>query len=506
MKIAHAGYQVALNLAGRQRMLNQRLMKEVFARRLGSDRDSASTIALLRSTCEALMNGGRVMAPRPVLLPPPPTPALRDAFAQQLRLIDKMLRLIEDDADIDSVLALGDELHQEANGACTLLTAYLSDGQARYTAEVERFHRSIVAGDLSYRPDPGQIGSEYQASLQQINDIVDAVVAPTLPIRESIERISAGDLTAYVTEPFVGDHDTLKQSLHRTLDTFNTRIHGVNQVITSISACSDQLNEIGDTLASGSVEQAAELDGIVDSMESVVDGTRTIAARATEAITLSRETETQAHTSSELTDAMLKAMEDIKSSSDQISTITRVIDQIAFQTNLLALNAAVEAARAGSYGKGFAVVAEEVRNLANRAAESSREIESIIQTSQARIRNGVEISEQTAEQLTTIVHKTSTVSKLIDGSSDAAAQSADQLEHIRQSLSQIKIVTEQNSQIAEENARISDGLEEDVNRLRVMLEDFTIRPPQPKPQQLTPELLHALQQFLAQRGTPTLHR
>ena len=101
-------------------------------------------------------------------------------------------------------------------------------------------------------------------------------------------------------------------------------------------------------------------------------------------------TKDDAEKSGEIVRKAVEAMGGIEKSSQQISQIIGVIDEIAFQTNLLALNAGVEAARAGDAGRGFAVVASEVRALAQRSAEAAKEIKGLISASTTQVGQGVE--------------------------------------------------------------------------------------------------------------------
>ncbi len=102
---------------------------------------------------------------------------------------------------------------------------------------------------------------------------------------------------------------------------------------------------------------------------------------------------------------MNAALQDLKASSGRISAIVKAIDEIAFQTNILALNAAVEAARSGEAGAGFAVVAEEVRNLARRSAEASRETAAIIQESIAKTDLGAATAEKVCSEMEAVTAK-----------------------------------------------------------------------------------------------------
>ncbi|MEZ5769235.1 MAG: methyl-accepting chemotaxis protein [Paracoccaceae bacterium] len=109
-------------------------------------------------------------------------------------------------------------------------------------------------------------------------------------------------------------------------------------------------------------------------------------------------------------------MGEIEASSQQISKITGVIDDIAFQTNLLALNAGVEAARAGDAGRGFAVVASEVRALAQRSSDAAREINELIQASGTHVARGVDLVGRTGVALNEIADKVRQISRNVSRS------------------------------------------------------------------------------------------
>ncbi len=108
---------------------------------------------------------------------------------------------------------------------------------------------------------------------------------------------------------------------------------------------------------------------------------------------------------------MISSMALISESSDGISKIIKVIDEIAFQTNILALNAAVEAARAGESGMGFAVVADEVRNLAGRCGQAARDTAGMIEQSITRSRDGGGKLEKLSDLVRSIVTRSQEVKK-----------------------------------------------------------------------------------------------
>lgn len=171
---------------------------------------------------------------------------------------------------------------------------------------------------------------------------------------------------------------------------------------------------------------------------------------------------------------MVRAMGEINQAGQQINRISMVIDEIAFQTNLLALNAAVEAARAGVHGKGFAVVAEEVRNLASRSANAAREATEIVEASQMRAQQGVQVATKTAEALTKIRAGIGEVSTLVEGIARAAKEQSQGISEINTSLALIDQVTQNNSASAEESAAAAEELAAQAAMLKNLVSQFHI--------------------------------
>ena len=326
----------------------------------------------------------------------------------------------------------------------------------------------VAKGDLSQRLHI-QAKDEVGELARAIDEMSDGLARQA----ELAKAIAQGDLTRKAQ--VAGETDEFGNALKQMSDQLNEILSGVNQTAEQVRAGAREISDSSTTLSQGATEQAASLQEITSSLTDLNSQVKNNADNATEADRLSTQAHEAAVNGVSQMSSMTAAMGDISKSSDEISKIIKVIDDIAFQTNLLALNAAVEAARAGAHGKGFAVVAEEVRNLAGRSAKAARETAELIEGSLGKVENGQTIADQTAKSLEAIVEGIKQATALVGDIATASNDQAQGIAEITEGLGQIDSVTQQNSANSEETASAAQELSGLANTLHEYLTRFRLR-------------------------------
>ncbi len=311
-----------------------------------------------------------------------------------------------------------------------------------------------------------------KTELEELGAIINGL-SNGLEERENLAlAIAKGDLTKEVE--IASENDGLGRALQDMTQNLKSIIGEVKVAGEQIAAGASQVSDSSQSLSQGATESAASIEEITASMHEMASQTKLNAENAAQANQLSDTAKSAAEGGNQHMQGMIQAMGEISDSSQNISKIIKVIDEIAFQTNLLALNAAVEAARAGKHGKGFAVVAEEVRNLAARSAKAARETADLIEGSVAKTQNGAEIANRTAESLGEIVDGVTKVSDLVAEIAAASNEQAEGIGQVNQGLSQIDSVTQQNTANAEQSAAASEELSSQAAQMKKMLAGFIL--------------------------------
>ncbi|KIC28029.1 methyl-accepting chemotaxis protein [Leisingera sp. ANG-S5] len=312
---------------------------------------------------------------------------------------------------------------------------------------------------------------ELEDAEHALNEKRSKVVAA---LSSKLSALSQGDLTAQITETFPQDYEQLRQDFNTTAQNLSSTVEqviaaaaSIRNGATEISQASDDLSHRTESQAATLEQTAAALDELTASVKSAADGARSVEATMDEA-------KEEARTSGEVVQSAVSAMTEIEESSNKISQIISVIDDIAFQTNLLALNAGVEAARAGEAGRGFAVVASEVRALAQRSSDAAMEIKTLISDSSGQVARGVDLVGKAGDALQSIVSQVTHISQLVSGIAEGAAEQSTGLNEINTGVTQLDQVTQQNAAMVEEATAAGHMLKTDAGKLADLVAHFKI--------------------------------
>ena len=263
--------------------------------------------------------------------------------------------------------------------------------EAAIVAEVAEVAKAASTGDLDRRIDlEGKTGFLLNLC-EGVNNLVNLTGIALKDVASVLGAVAQGDLTQRITGDYAGVFGQLKGDVNLTADKLFEVVSNINEAAGQITGAASEVAAGSQDLSERSEQQASALEETAASMEELSATVRQNAANAQQANQLAAGAREVAAGGGQVVNDAISAMSRIEGSSQKIEDIVGMIDEIAFQTNLLALNAAVEAARAGDAGKGFAVVAQEVRNLAQRSAQASKEIKGLIAESSGQVRSGAEL-------------------------------------------------------------------------------------------------------------------
>ncbi len=354
--------------------------------------------------------------------------------------------------------ARGDEIGEMAQSVEVFRGAILDRRQARdrqeaQAAAIERDRRA-------------------QEELRQSQEVSRQKIITMLGT--GLGQLAAGDLSARIDDVFPEEYEALRADFNAAVNDLGATMRVIVESAGAVKSGAGEITGATDDLSRRTEQQAANLEETAAALEEITATVRQTAKGAEDVRHVVTESRVAAETSGVVVVKAVEAMADIEKSSEQISQIIGVIDEIAFQTNLLALNAGVEAARAGDAGRGFAVVAQEVRGLAQRSAEAAKEIKQLIQQSTSQVASGVDLVGQAGTTLKAMAGHVTRIEGLIQTIAASAQEQATGLHEVNTAVTQMDSVTQQNAAMVEETSAASHALSGEADQLSELVSRFRV--------------------------------
>ncbi|MER3433877.1 MAG: chemotaxis protein [Leptolyngbya sp. ERB_1_1] len=335
--------------------------------------------------------------------------------------------------------------------------------------------------------------SEAQRKAEEQEQAKEDLQRQVIRLLDDVEGAARGDLTvqAEVTADVLG---AVADSFNLTIQNLREIVQQVKQAARQVSKGSTENEMFARSLSSDALRQAEELAVTLNSVQVMTNSIQRVAESAREAEEVARTASSTALKGGEAVERTVAGILEIREtvaettrkvkrlaeSSQEISKIVALISQIASRTNLLALNASIEAARAGEAGRGFAIVADEVRQLADRAAKASKEIEQIVLQIQGetgsvmtameegtqQVIEGTRLAEQAKRSLEDIIQVSSVIDTLVRSITADTVEQTETSRNVAQVMQSVELTAQETSQEAQ---RVSGSLQNLVGVARDLL-------------------------------------
>ncbi|HLP68621.1 MAG TPA: methyl-accepting chemotaxis protein, partial [Rhizobium sp.] len=296
----------------------------------------------------------------------------------------------------------------------------------------------------------------------------------TSGLAAGLKRLASGDLSFQLDEAFSADFEELRRDFNQSVQQLSSTLQVIQDSVSTMDSGAREMATAAENLSRRTEQQAASLEETAAALDEITANVNSSTRRTEDARTVATQANQGAAKSAGVVASAEEAMRRIEGSSQQISNIIGVIDEIAFQTNLLALNAGVEAARAGEAGKGFAVVAQEVRELAQRSAQAAREIKGLIHNSSEEVENGVKLVRDTGVALQAISGFITEMNQHMDSIATAAKEQSIGLAEVNTAVNSMDQTTQQNAAMVEQSTAASSSLAMETAKLRELISQFRL--------------------------------
>ena len=328
-------------------------------------------------------------------------------------------------------------------------------------------HETMVV-DIHSDDEIGVLAQSFDGTIQRLRNYIGEISG-------MLNAIAGGDLTAQITQEYVGDFASIRASLNDILQKLNGTMGQIVSSAEYVANGSDQMSNAAQALSQGAMEQTSAVEDLEETMRQVSGRIRQTAENAQQAQAQVDEMGRQLTESNQKMQEMIAAMGEITDSSNEIGKIIKTIEDIAFQTNILALNAAVEAARAGTAGKGFSVVADEVRNLAAKSSEAAQNTNVLIGRSIQDARTGTVSTDQAISAVSIINDCIQSIKVLMDEIATASLRQSEMVASVEEGIKEISKVVQANSTAAGGSAVASQELSAQANTLNGLIRQFRIQ-------------------------------
>lgn len=368
-------------------------------------------------------------------------------------------------------------------GICTLAVLFISilvilrmaRSISKPVKNVTNRMLGLSDGDLHTEVAHIRSGDELEIMTRTLADTVGNVNRYISDIHQVLSGVADGNLQIEPQVQYKGDFTLIRNSLVTILASMNKTISGFRAAAARLAQMAEELSGQSGQLHQASLEQNQATEVLVDEVTHVKEQLAGVIKSSDQTHTMTSKITRKVQEANTQMDALSNAMSNISSNAQEITSIAKAIDNIAFQTNILALNASVEAARAGSAGRGFAIVAEEVKELAGKSAQAAQNAMAIVTNTKAVIQEGVELNASTAESLQAIYGVSTEISEISDQLVAAVQGQENALISMEERIATISSIADRNLQSAVGTSQSSELLAKESEELQVQVKKFALK-------------------------------